>query len=176
MQKSFILTNPGRLFLLRIGLVFSLVFLSLQISCASSGSSVKIEPSPSIVQALETTKVLVLAENVLDLTAIEVHLAFDPNLMEVITMRDGTFLQPDYIVQNTFDNSLGTIDYAIAQIDRAPANGNGTVLEIDFRTKTSGISAISFRGTPASPTGVLLANSTGLSIEVSLIPGSLTIK
>jgi galactitol-specific phosphotransferase system IIB component len=151
--------------------------LMLTTSCGSSvGSSIKIDSSASSVHVNDEVKVSVEAENVSNLTAFEVHLSFDVNTLEVVETINGSFVAADFVVQNTFDNSLGTIDYAIAQINGAPANGNGTLLEIVFRTKIEGGTLISFRSIPSAPAGILLSDSNGLAIPVTLISGSVVVK
>ncbi len=160
----------------QIILAITLAALSLAPSCSTPGTVIKLEPASSQVQVNDTVKVLIQVENISDFTAVELHLSFDPAVLEVTELAHGNFLTHDFIVQNNFDNSAGTIDYAIAQIDQPPASGSGTLLAITFRAKAPGDAAIRFRGTPAAPAGALLANSTGTAIAVSLVNGSLTIE
>ena len=96
-------------------------------------------------------------------------------MLEVTELIDGGFIQPDFVVQNTFDNAAGTVDYAVAQINRPPANGDGTLFEIVFRAKTPGQSTIRFREMPAAPTGAILADPAGIAIQVSLTEGDVSI-
>jgi hypothetical protein len=149
--------------------------LVLGAACAPSGSVIKVEQSVSPVQINDTVKVPIKVENVANLTAIEIHLSFNATVLEVLELIDGGFIKADFVVQNTFDNAAGTIDYAIAQISRSPANGSGTLLEIVFRAKTSGDSPIRFRGTQAAPAGILLSDSNGMAIQVSLVYGNVNV-
>jgi hypothetical protein len=162
---------------IRIWLVVALAVLIMGTSCAPAPSSaIKIETPASPVQVNDTVKVPVKLENIADLTAIEVHLSFDANVLEVVQLVDSGFVTADFTVQNTFDNTAGTIDYAVAQISHPPVNGNGTVFEIVFRAKTSGTSPIRFRDLPAVPAGALLSDSKGTSIQVSLTEGNVSVK
>jgi hypothetical protein len=159
------------------GLFIVLAVLMLGASCGTpSGAVIKIEPSVSSAQVNDTVKVPVKVENIANLTAVEVHLSFNANVLEVMELKDGDFIKADFKVQNTFDNTAGTIDYAVAQINRSPASGNGTLFEIVFRAKASGDSTISFRGTQAAPAGVLLSDANGKAIQVLLTDGSLKVK
>jgi len=151
------------------------VLLLLATSCAPSGATVKIEPPASAVQVNDTFKAQVKVENVANLTAIELHLSFDPAVLEVIAVNDGGFLQADFSVQNTYDNTAGTIDYAVAQINHAPVNGSGALLEIVFRAKAGGASPVRFRGTQAAPAGILLADPNGKAIPVTLTDTSISV-
>jgi hypothetical protein len=153
--------------------VFAVMVLGA--SCAPSGTVMKVEQAGSPVQINDTVKVLIKVENVANLTAIEIHLSFNATVLEVAELIDGGFIKADFVVQNTFDNAAGTIDYAIAQIDRSPANGNGTLLEIVFRAKANGDSPIRFRGMQATPAGALLSDSNGLEIQVLLVDGNVNV-
>ena len=133
------------------------------------------EPSISSIQVTDTVLVSAQVENISDLIAVEVHLSFDASVLEVIELKDGGFLKTDFVIQSTFDNAAGTIDYAVAQINRPPANGNGTLFEIVFRAKAGGQSPIRFRETQAAPAGALLSDSNGMPIQVSLIDGNVNV-
>jgi hypothetical protein len=163
-----------------IRLVAFLTVWMLVASCAPSVappiSAIKIEPSTSSVQVNDTVKVPIQAENVANLTAFEAHLSFDVNVLEVVKIIDGNFIKADFTVQNTFDNTSGTIDYAIAQINREPTNGSGVLFEIVFHAKTKGDSPIRFRGTQAASAGILLSDPNGMAIQVSLIEGNVDVK
>lgn len=158
-----------------------IVIALLGTSCAPSvatsiSSAVKVESSASSVQVNDTVNVLIKVENVANLTAFESHLSFDANVLEVVKVINGDFVKADFSVQNTFDNAAGTIDYAIAQINSAPAKGSGTLFEIVFRAKAAGDSPIRFRGTQAAPAGILLSDPNGIVLQVSLMEGSVSVK
>lgn len=144
-------------------------------ACAPAGPVVTLKPSASSHQVNDSVRASVVVENITDLTAFEVHIAFDPNALEVLELKDGGFVKADFIVQNTFDNAAGTIDYAVAQIDRPPAKGSGTLLEIVFRATAPGESPVRFRETQAAPAGALFSNSRGMAIQVSFINGKVDI-
>jgi Cohesin domain len=165
---------------IRLWLIISLLVLTLVTSCAPSVAStdptVKIEPSASSVQINDTIRVSIKSGNLANLTAFETHLSFDAKILEVVEVIDGNFVTADFTVQNTFDNASGTVDYAIAQINREPAAGSGILFEIVLRAKAKGDSPIHFRGTEAAPAGILLSDPNGVAIEVSLIDGSVSVK
>jgi len=158
--------------------VIALCALLLGASCtpSSSGAAVKIESPASPVQVNETVTVPVKVENIAGLIAMEIHLSFDANVLEVVSLTDGGFVVADFTVQNTFDNTAGTVDYAVAQMNRPTAEGSGTLFEIVFRAKTSGDSTISFRGTEAAPEGIILSDANGKPLQVTLTNGTLNIK
>ena len=149
--------------------------LILGASCTPSRPGLTIESAAPSLQVNNTAHWSVNVENITDLTAYEAHLSFDPNVLEVTELIDGGFIQPDFVVQRTFDNAAGTVDYAVAQINRPPANGDGTLFEIVFRAKTPGQSTIRFREMPAAPTGAILADPDGIAIAVSLTDGDVSV-
>ena len=142
---------------------------------APSGPAVKVESPAPAIKVNDAARASVKVEKIANLIAFEAHLSFDPNVLEVIELIDGGFIKPDFIVQNTFDNAAGTIDYAVAQIDHPPANGDGTLFEIVFRAKAQGQSPILFRETEAVPEGALLADPNGMEIQVALMNGSISV-
>lgn len=159
--------------------IAALVILSsllLCTSCGNSGTALAVEPVAPSIMVNETVSVPVNITGVVNLIAIEIHLSFDPNKLEVVEVTNGSFLQADFVVQNTFDNAAGTVDYAIAQISQPPVSGNGMLLTIVFRAKAPGKASISFRETNAAPEGALLSDPDGKAIQVSLVNSNLNIK
>ena len=150
---------------------FSLVagLLTLLLSSCTSEPALNLTSSSAAsVRVGQSLTITLQAENVSNLTAAEAHLSFDPAVLEVVALQPGDFLQPDFIVQNVFDNTAGTIDYAVAQIGQPAAQGSGALLVIEFRVRAAGDSPIRFRATPAATLGALLADSDGNAIPVVL--------
>ena len=160
----------------------TVIFLCLLLGITSCGGAngigpaLAIEPATSSIAVNETVSVSVNITDVANLTAIEIHLSFDPNLLEVVEVTNGGFLQPDFVVQDIYDNAAGTLDYAIAQMNQPPVSGTGTLITVVFRAKTPGSSSIRFQGTNAAPEGALLSDPEGKAIRVSLVNGDLNIK
>jgi len=142
---------------------------------AQAGTVVRIDPATLTLQAGGTAEAFVRVDNVTGLTAFEIHLAFNPAVVEVVSLSNGGFLVADFSVQNTFDNLAGTIDYAIAQLSGSPAQGSGALLKITFRAKANGSSAVTLRSVQAAPAGLLLADSNGASIAATWVAGAVTV-
>jgi hypothetical protein len=156
---------------------FSLVagLLTLLLASCTSEPALSLKSSSAAsVRVGQSLTITLQAEQVDNLTAAEAHLFFDPAVLEVVALQPGDFLQPDFIVQNVFDNTAGTIDYAVAQLGQPAAQGSGSVLVIEFRARAAGDSPVRFRTTPAAPLGALLADSDGNAIAVAL--GELTVR
>ena len=136
---------------------------------AAPGTRIWLDPvtldlSPGEVGTLE-----IRLEDVNQLAGAEVHLTFDPALLEVVDadpategtqIAHGDFLSPDFVVQNITDPSQGTVDYAIAsmQLDEA-ASGSGVLARITFRALAEGETLVTI-------SGVLLADTQGRPIQV----------
>lgn len=142
---------------------------------AQGSATVRVEPAAQTVQVNDTVTASIKVDNIANLTAFEVHLSFDPNILEVTSLANGGFIPADFIAQNTFDNAAGTIDYAVAQMNRAPAQGSGSLLTIAFRAKAGGSSTLTTRSTPAAPGGLLLSDQDGVAIQASWQPGTITV-
>ena len=125
---------------------------------------VTLDLSPGDVGTLE-----IRLEDVNELAGAEVHLTFDPALLEVVDadpategtqIAHGDFLSPDFVVQNITDPAQGTVDYAIAsmQLDEA-ASGSGVLARITFRALAEGETLVTI-------SGALLADTQGRPIQV----------
>ena len=161
----------------RIWLVAILLLVSLSGApvLAQGAATVHVDPSTLSVQVNNTANIAIKVDNIANLTAFELHLSFDPAVLEVTSMTNGGFVAADFTVQNTFDNAAGTLDYAIAQMNRTPAQGSGTLVNIAFRAKATGSSNVTTRPTQAAPDGLLLADPNGIAIQTSWVPGTINV-
>ena len=109
-----------------------------------------------------------------ELRGVEVHLTFDPTIVEVVSVTpsaalfDGTL----QIGQNQFDNAAGTIDFAVAQ-------SNGTPV---YNATDAAIATITWRGLASGETVVTVAGNTlmsdpeGYAIAVDTsVPGTVVV-
>src|SRR5574339_1037747 len=142
---------------------------------AQGGAAVRVDPATQTVQVNDVSTVAIRIDNVANLTAFEIHLSFNPAVLEVTGITNGGFIAADFVAQNTFDNAAGTLDYAVAQMNRAPAQGSGTLLNVSFRARASGSSTVTTRDTPAAPGGLLLSDQNGMAIQASWTPGTITV-
>jgi hypothetical protein len=162
---------------IRIWLILTVVAVSLAgtPAFAQGGTVVRVEPAASSAQVNDTFNLSIRVDNIANLTAFELHLSFNPGVLEVVQVTNGGFVAADFTAQNTFDNAAGTIDYAVAQMNRAPAQGSGTLLSITFRAKSDGSSPVTLRATQAVPSGLLLSDSNGMAIQASWVDGSVNV-
>ncbi len=165
------------LFSIRIYLALIIIATSLiGTSVLAQGATVvRVDPPTSSAQVNGGVNLPIKIDNISNFTAFELHLSFDPSVLEVVGITNGGFIAADFVAQNVFDNTAGTIDYAVAQMNRAPAQGSGTLLNIAFRAKANGNSTLALRGTPASPSGLLLSDLNGMAIQASWVGGSVNV-
>lgn len=142
---------------------------------AQGGAAVRVNPATQSAALNGTVNVAIQIENISSLTAVELHLSFNPSVLEVTSMTNGGFVAADFSAQNIYNNTTGTIDFAIAQMNRTPATGSGTLLNITFKAKANGTSNITLNPTPAVPSGMLLSDQNGTSLPASFTNGTVTV-
>ncbi|MFH1563861.1 MAG: fibronectin type III domain-containing protein, partial [Nitrospirota bacterium] len=89
-----------------------------------------------------------------DFDAVGVYLSFDPQILEVISLTQGTFPSGGSELISQFNNGSGTIDYAVG-LTSGTAQGSGTVLTILFNPKIEGSTTVNFDFTPPRKTEIL---------------------
>lgn len=148
---------------------------------ASRTAMVRIDPTATAIAVEQAVTLSIKIDGVSDLAGAEIHLAFTPGVLEVVDadpgqagvqIANGGMLQADFVAQNIADNAAGTIDFAMAQINRPGVTGSGTLAVITIKGKSVGLSPVAFRGTQAAPTGVILTDTSGASIIAATQPGS----
>jgi hypothetical protein len=108
---------------------------------AQSPTVVKFDPSDSVVAVGKTVVVNIRIENVTNLSGAEIHLTYDPFLLEA-QIESGGFPTPDQVLQSSVAN--GSIDFAITQIasQHSPVSGSGILLKITFKGLAEGESKL----------------------------------
>lgn len=141
-----------------------------------TNASVAFSPSAILIQGCETVSVGVRVDDVTDLFGLDVKVAFDPDVLEVvdadltrsgIQVQDGGFLSPDFVVRREADNAGGTLEYAVTQASPSqPVSGSGVLFTILFRAKSAAAaSALVFTRTD-------LVDLDGLLLAVTAVDGS----
>lgn len=144
----------------------------------AQGPTVVIDLPSREVAVGATTTVDIRIENVSDLFGAEVHLTFDPALLEGVDadagkagvqIQPGGFPSPDFTAQNAVDQAAGKIDFAVSQMaPHGAVGGSGVLATITFKGKAVGTSPINF-------VNVILAAPGGVQINAGTQGGSLTV-
>ena len=145
--------------------------------CPQGGVALlSVEPSRVTVGRNGVVDTGLWIQNVLHLYGIELHLAFDPQIVQVmdadperpgvqIGIGAGLREQPHFVATNQVDNAAGTIDFVAALLSPAPAlNGNAELAVVTWRGTNAGESAVQY-------TGAVLADPDGRPIAVTTQDG-----
>ncbi len=108
---------------------------------SQSTTSLMISPENSVLDTCEVIEIAVRVENVTDLTAYHLEIIYDPNVIEVIGVRNGDFLSEGlYEPTNSIDIDQGLITFGMAQKNSdqdplEPKSGGGDLIYIKVRAK-----------------------------------------
>jgi len=96
-----------------------------------------INPAETLVCQLgEDTIINVNVRYAVNLWAYDLQLSFDPKALNILEVKNGSFLQDGIYGARTWDNDAGTIWFAMSQINpQSPKSGAGTLLTIRMRPK-----------------------------------------
>jgi hypothetical protein len=123
-------------------------------------TQVVVSPShTSLAGVGETVELDITVQDVTDLYAAQVQLAFDPSVVQVrdadprpsspgVQIRPGDFLDPrQYVLVNEADNATGEIDFAVTQLYPAEArSGSGVLATVVFEAVGQGTSPVQWVG------------------------------
>jgi general secretion pathway protein D len=106
------------------------------------------------------------------LGVLSLTLTYDPTVLRAVNVVQGTHMQQGGVT-TTFapkiDATTGRVDIAIARpFDRPGATGNSVVAAVAFEAVRSGTSPVAIQG--------VLTTTTGQSIPVQMVSGSVTVK
>ncbi len=134
-------------------------------------------PAEEIAIDAEIT-VTVSISDVLDLYGVGLFMSFPADKLQVVDADLGKAgvqsapadcPEPDFVVDNTAENSTGSLGYGVTQFGDTPgANGNCQILHIRFRTLDGPSASLHFNW-------VTLSDSDGVSIEASMIDRELAV-
>lgn len=147
---------------------------------AQSDPVIRIEPETISLEVGETTIITVTVTAVTDLYGIELHMTFDPEIVAVADMDNGTpgvqmlsgsvfDVNQGFRVANQTDNETGELLYAFTLL--APATsfaGDGDLLIFE-------VQALSPGNTDLNLATVILASSDGNAIPATIQSGQLTV-
>jgi hypothetical protein len=143
-----------------------------------STSLLTVDPLTSTIFVGEVTTVNVVIQDVSNLYGVQIRFSFAPNLLQVIDadpvkddvqITPGSCPSPDFIVQHTVSNTLGTVAYSATSLNPTPpCSGSGVVASIQFQALTDGDSDIHF-------TEWILADSDGEPIPAAALDGTIRV-
>lgn len=136
-----------------------------------ASSTVSLGSGTLDIAAGQTAPLPVTVSDIQGLYGFEIHLSFDPAVVEVVDadpgasgvqVKVGDFLAPDFVVLNHADNQTGKIDIGLTQMNpREAKSGSGTLFTISFLGRTTG------QSTQVQITNGLFADRDGMPIAVA---------
>lgn len=149
--------------------------LLLAVGAVAAVPQLSIEPS--VVNALQNRE-LTLSLNIntdYDVYGIQFDLVYDPSILELVDITEGTFLNQfasTYVVQRT---SPGRLTYAITRtVVRNGVVGPGTVATVRFRTLRAGQSAVQLSNVKIADPSILPIEGVRIVNSVINVQGAST--
>ena len=132
-------------------------------------TTISVSPASQTILVEDSTDVGIRVAGVTNLHGAEVHLSFDPAILNVMEILEGPLLAGDgFAILNQYDNSAGTLDYARTLLNVPSVSGDGVLITITLKGMDLGTSSIAF-------IDALLANRDGIVIPSSTSDGEITV-
>jgi hypothetical protein len=174
----------ARLFQAIMALLIGLGVLRSTPAFASQATVVSVQPpSGTFMPGMQFT-VEVWVENVDSLYGVDIHLSFDPAVLQVVDSDLGnsgtqitplsSFLSPDFVIRNQADNSAGAVWFAVTQLNPSqPVSGSGALFAVTFEALAPGLAAVDVAELDLSaPLGVHLPASAASAV-LEVVEGDL---
>lgn len=156
------------LLLSALALAIALPLTTRVLASPQQSTTITLSPSNATIDGCETIGVEIWINNVNDLYGADVRLSFDPTIVEGIDIVPGDFLTNTWTTLDSIDNSAGTIEYAVTQLNpQPPADGSGVLATIQLRAAGEGVSDLAFTYTQ-------LATRNGVEIPATSEDGDVT--
>lgn len=157
-------------------LLFGIWFICIKSSIGYGQASavVKVDPALIGLKPGDTVQFTVQVEGVEELYGAEIHLLFDPAVIEILDAdqnieqaqcRAGDIWSEGFTAVNKADNSTGRFDFAATLLNPAsPFQGSGVIVQCEARGKSIGKSGLNLEN-------IILATRQGAQIAFTLQNG-----
>ena len=120
---------------------------------AVAGPSLMFYPRRHFAQAGETVTFQIIAEEVTNLMMSEIHLEYDPSMLELMSISQGSFFQNGqnsiFLFETNTEAGAVQINTTLLDGDTPSVNGTGSLASIEVKLLQSGSSQINFNGSDA---------------------------
>ena len=120
---------------------------------AVAGPSLMFYPRRHFAQAGETVTFQIMAEEVTNLMMSEIHLEYDPSVLEIMSISQGNFFQNGqnsiFLYEINTEAGAVQINTTLLDSDSPFVNGTGDLAEIQVRLLQSSSATVSFNGSDA---------------------------
>lgn len=131
-------------------------------------NSISISPDKLSLKKGETARLTIDLKSKEEIAAVEIHLSFDPNVVNIGKIEPLEFLQNPQILQETIDNKAGKLILILGGL--SAVSGEGKLVEISISALAAGQTKLEFsEGTQAGAIGKftnILSEKTGSDIIV----------
>lgn len=110
-------------------------------AAAQAGTILKVAPECTPAGPGEEANIAIRVENVSDLSAFSLQVAFDPGDVEVLEASNGGFLEDGFVPVNEIDNTAGRIRFDMAQMGGTAQSGSGDLMLVRLRLREAGRAA-----------------------------------
>ncbi|MEW6103671.1 MAG: T9SS type A sorting domain-containing protein [bacterium] len=143
-------------------------------SVTTGSTTLYLSPSYLVIGSGSIGTVNVMVDNVSNVVGVSIYLSFNPQVLSVSTITQGSFPSGASLLSSSFNNASGTLIYA-SSLFSGSATGFGTIASIAFYG-TSGTSAISFEiSTNSTIEKTNLIDNHGCYIPFNVINGSASV-
>ena len=117
------------------------------------GPALMFYPRRYFVQSSETVTFKIMAEEVTNLMMSEIHLEYDPSMLEIMSISQGSFFQNGqnsiFLYEINTETGAVQINTTLLDGDTPSVNGTGDLAEIQVKLLQSGSATVSFNGSDA---------------------------
>jgi hypothetical protein len=155
----------------RLIALFLLVFLFVPFTAASAEAqtALSITPSATTLQAGQSATLAVRITDAQELYAYDITLRYDPALVEISAIDNGSFLQGGFTAAQILDKTAGTAQLAFTTIPPFTAqSGSGELATFKVKAKSSGSARISIEN-------IQLLKKDATAIEAASTTGTVTV-
>jgi hypothetical protein len=132
-----------------------------------------ISPSYTLIGTQSTATITINIENVVNMTGVAVYLSFDPDIVSVSTITQGSFPSGGNLLCASFDNASGTLIYSVALLSGS-ATGSGVLGTITVEGVSSGTTLFSFETSTAIEKKTHMIDNNGDNIPFDHSDGTIS--
>ena len=154
-MNRFLSYSWQRLLFLPPMMLLLILLISSPVFSKPLNATIHFVPASGFLHVGDEIEVDVWVSDVANLYGLDIQLAFDPTLFEIIDadpalpgvqiVPRNDLLSPDIVIKKTADNTKGTLWYAVTQLNPSPAvSGSGAVFAFKLRPLRQGMGAFNF--------------------------------
>jgi hypothetical protein len=150
-------------------LVFIFLAVPLNFAHAQATTALSINPSTTSLNVGQTATLTVRIADAADLFAYDITLHYDPSVVEITSINNGSFLTGGFTAVQVLDKSAGTAQIAFTTIPPFSAqSGSGDLVTFKLKVKAGGSALITIEN-------IQLLKKNATAIEATASSGTVTV-